>query len=161
VSSVVKRRWGVWRKREHHYLFDYEQGKVSDELAVDGHTRSKTVHDIPDGQHPVDILTALYNLRTGAYGPLVRGTRLQIPTYSRGEFTAIETEVMTVEQQGEQSYFPSQGLLIRVKVDPEIFGTGSGKLYVWFDEAGIPQRGIVEDLIGIGDIRGHKIMEGS
>jgi hypothetical protein len=161
ISRIDKRRWGDRHIRERYYRFDYEQGRIFDEHSEDGRSSSTTVYDIPAGQQPVDMLTALYNLRTGAYGTLLRGTRLRIPTYSEGSFTNIETEALTLVQQVEQSYFPSQGLLVQVKVDPEIFGTGSGNLYVWFDDAGVPRRGIIEDQIGNGDIRGHEVMEGS
>ena len=46
-------------------------------------------------------------------------------------------------------------MLIQVNVDPEIFDTNSGSLYVWFDDLGVPGRGIVEDMIGLGDVRGY------
>jgi len=112
-------------------------------------------HDIPDGQHPVDVLTAFYNLRAGIYGPLQRGTKVLIPTYSGKGFIDFEVSVLTVEEQASQDYFPDHGLLVQVKVDPEIFETNSGSLYVWFDKLGVPGRGIIEDLIGLGDVRGY------
>ncbi len=40
------------------------------------------------------------------------------------------------------------------KIDPKIFETGSGILYVWFNNEGVPERGIVEDMIGLGDVMG-------
>ena len=64
------------------------------------------------------------------------------------------------EEQASQDYFPDHGLLIQVMVDPEIFETNSGSLYVWFDDQGVPGRGIIEDLIGLGDVRGYLDKEG-
>ena len=117
--------------------------------------------EIPGGKHPVDILTAFYNLRLGVYGPLQRGTRILIPTYSGKGFIDFEVNVLTREEQASQDYFPDYGLLIQVNVDPEIFDTNSGSLYVWFDELGVPGRGIVEDMIGLGDVRGYLDKEGT
>lgn len=159
VAKVVKRRWGKQQNREHRYRYDYEHGKIFDEKGGGG-ARSLTEHDIPDGQQPVDMLAAFYNLRIGVYGALVRGARLLIPTYSAGKFTEIDVQVMTHEQQARQKYFPSYGILLKVRIDPEIFDTGSGNLYVWFDDAGVPGRGIVEDLIGLGDVQGYLDKEG-
>lgn len=157
VAKIRKRKWGKWQNRERHYRYDYEQGKVFDEKSREGVFRSKKEHDIPEGQQPVDMLTAFYNLRAGVYGPLVRGAQFLVPTYAKGEFPEIEINILTLEQQIEHGYFPSHGLLAQIKVDPEVFETDSGKLYVWFNDAGIPERGIVEDMIGLGDIRGYKV----
>jgi hypothetical protein len=155
VATITKRKWGKWQNRARYYRYDYEQGKVFDEKTREGVFHSKKEHDIPDGQQPVDMLTAFYNLRAGTYGPLVRGARFLISTYAKGEFPKLEINVLTLEQQAEHGYFPPHGLLVQVKVDPEVFETGSGKLYIWFNDAGILERGIIEDLIGFGDIRGY------
>lgn len=154
VGKIVKRRWGKWQNRSRRLRYDYARGKVSEEKFKEGVSLWKKEHDIPSGQLPVDMLTAFYNLRSGVYGPLVRGTRVMIPTYSSKGFVDIEVSVLTVEQQAKQSYFPSHGLLIMATIDPEIFETGSGNLYFWFDDQGLPARGIVEDVIGLGDVRG-------
>ncbi len=161
VSKVFKRRWGKRQNREYRYRYDYEHGKIFNEKGGNGVSRALTEHDIPEGQQPVDMLAAFYNLRIGVYGALVRGARLLIPTYSRGKFTDIDVQVMTHEQQAKQKYFPSHGILLQVRIDPEIFDTGSGNLYVWFDDAGVPGSGIVEDLIGMGDVRGYLDRENS
>jgi hypothetical protein len=160
TARIVKRRWGRWQDRLRHYRYDYEHGKILDEKTREGVPRELMEYDIPEGLHPVDMLTAFYNLRIGVYGSLERGSRLLIPTYTRGEFTKIEVRVLTHEQQAKQNNFPAQGLLLQVTIDPEIFDTRSGNLYVWFNDAGVPGRGIVEDLIGAGDVLGYLDREG-
>jgi hypothetical protein len=107
------------------------------------------------------MLTAFYNLRTGVYGPLVRGAHYLIPTYSGKGFVDMEVNVLTAEQHAKQKYFPSHGLLVLAKIDPQIFETDSGNLYFWFNEEGIPERGIVKDVIGLGDVRGYLEKEGT
>jgi hypothetical protein len=155
VATITKRKWGKWQNRVRYYRYDYEQGKIFDKKSKEGEFRLEKEYDIPAGQQPVDMLTAFYNLRAGTYGPLVRGARFLISTYAKGKFPKLEINVLTLEQQAEHGYLPPHGLLVQVKVDPEVFETGSGKLYIWFNDAGIPERGIIEDLIGFGDIRGY------
>jgi hypothetical protein len=160
-GKIVKHRWGKWQSRERRHLYDYAQGKVFEEKTNEGVLRSKQGHDIPEGQYPVDMLTAFYNLRTGVYGPLVRGAHYLIPTYSGKGFVDMEVNVLTAEQHAKQKYFPSHGLLVLAKIDPQIFETDSGNLYFWFNEEGIPERGIVKDVIGLGDVHGYLQKEGT
>ncbi len=155
VSKIRKRKWGKLRNRSKRYRYDYAQGKIFEEKSKEGVVRSKKEHDMPEGQQPVDMLTAFYNLRTGVYGPLVRGTKLLIPTYSKGKFPKIEVNILNAQQQAKHRYFSPHGLLVQAKIDPEIFDTGNGNLYFWLNNAGVPERGIVEDVIGLGDVKGY------
>lgn len=155
VASIKKKKWGRWRLREKVRRFEYALGKVVEEKYKEGVANSSKEHDIPKDLHPVDMLTAFYNLRLGVYGHLKRGSKILIPTFSGKGFAEIEVSVLTHAEQRENSYFPSHGLLLQAKIDPEIFETDSGNLYIWFDEQGTPGRGIVEDMIGLGDVRGY------
>ena len=160
-SEIRKKRWGQWKNQRKTRRFDYERGTITETRFKQGVISSTKQLEIPNGKHPVDILTAFYNLRSGVYGPLQRGTRILIPTYSGKGFIDFEVNVLTREEQARQHDFPDHGLLIQVNVDPEIFDTNSGSLYVWFDDLGVPGRGIVEDMIGVGDVRGYLDKEGT
>lgn len=160
TSRIVKRKWGKWRDRGRHHRYDYERGIVFEEKTKEGAVSSRKERKIPAGQQPVDMLTAFYNLRAGVYGPLVRGAQFLIPTYSGKGFAKIGVKVLTVAQQAERDYFPADGMLLSASLDPEIFDTGSGNIYFWMSNAGVPERGIVEDVIGMGDVRGSLIVEG-
>ena len=159
TSRIVKRKWGKWKDRGRHHHYDYTQGIVFEEKSKEGVISSRKERKVPDGQQPVDMLTAFYNLRAGFYGPLFRGYQFQIPTYSGKGFSNITVTVLTVEQQAKQEFFPSHGLLLSATLDPEVFDTDNGNLYLWFDDSGIPERGIVEDLIGLGDVKGSLVEE--
>jgi hypothetical protein len=50
--------------------------------------------------------------------------------------------------------------LLLAKIDPETFETGSENVYVWFNNTGVPEQGVVEDVIGMGDVRGYLEAEG-
>jgi hypothetical protein len=61
---------------------------------------------------------------------------------------------LTDAERPEDPFFPRHGLLGRAVLDDEILDTRSGTVYVWFDDLGRPQRGIVENVIGLGNVRG-------
>lgn len=154
-SSVRKRKSGEWRDRQKRYRFDYQAGKVYQEKGENGQFAPGQVFELPREQPPVDILTGLYNLRAGVYGQLTPGARLQIPTLTSKGISMIEVEVLTGPARQTRPYFPATGVLLQVKVDPEVFNTGDADLYAWFDETGRPARGLVENVIGLGDVYGH------
>jgi hypothetical protein len=160
TSRIVKRKWGKWKDRGRHHRYDYRQGIVFEEKSKEGVVSSKKDRKIPDGQQPVDMLTAFYNLRAGVYGSLERGAQFTIPSFSGKGFSNITVKVLTAVEQGKQAFFPSYGLLLSATLDPEVFDTGSGNLYFWFNDEGTPERGIVEDIIGMGDVKGTLVKEG-
>ena len=157
IAKVKKKRRGKWRRYRKICQFDCVGGTILEEKIKQGKVVSSKEHEIPDGELPVDMLTAFYNLRLGVYGDLQRGQTIFIPTYSSKGFTKIEIRVLTVEEQAKKRYFPDHGQLVKAIVDPEVFDTKSGNLYIWFDDDGIPARGIIEDLIGLGDIKGYLV----
>ncbi len=154
-SSIHKRKGKEWLDRQKRYRFDYQAGKVYQDKGEQGHFKPGLVFELPAGQPPVDILTGFYNLRSGVYGKLSPGTRLKIPTFSTKGISEIDVEVLTDSQRQTQLFFPLNGTLLRIKVDPEIFDTGGADLYAWFNENGQPERGIVENVIGLGDVQGR------
>ncbi len=101
-----------------------------------------------------DALTAMYNLRSGYFGPLDPGNSFVIPSISRKGAEQIEIQVLTDEQRREQGQFPLSGVLCRVMVSAEIFDTKGGAIYVWFDEQLVPSAGVIENAVGMGDLRG-------
>ncbi len=77
-----------------------------------------------------------------------------IPAFDKEGTSRIQVEILHPEERPDQPFFPDHGLLGRISVDEEVFDTGGGNVYVWFDEEGRPLRGIVENVLGIGDVRG-------
>ena len=154
-SSIIKRKHGEWTRRDKRFRFDYPAGKVYYDESDGGPFHKEREYPLPSGTTPVDMLTGFYNLRLGVYGALRPKAHLQIPTFtSRGTGT-IDVEVMTDAALAAQPFFPQAGTLLRVRVSPEIFHTGNAGLYVFFDAGGRPTHGIVEDIIGMGDVYGY------
>lgn len=154
-STIHKRKQGRWTDRQKRYRFDYQARKVYQEKGRDGQFRPGLVFELPSGRPPVDILTGFYNLRAGVYGKLTPGARIKIPTFTTKGIADIDVEVLTDLQRSSRPFFPAGGTLLKVKVDPEVFDTGDADLYAWFDETGRPARGIVENVIGLGDVYGR------
>lgn len=156
VSRIHKRSFRGIKDRGKRHRYDYAARQVTVEKARDGVYRPGEAFAFPKGVDPVDMLSAFYNLRTGVYGPLVRGAKFSIPTFSSDGFSDIKVAVLTAEEQAHQAYFPRHGMLLRITLDPEVFDTGSGNIFVWLNAAGVPESGIVEDVIGLGDVKGYQ-----
>ncbi len=151
-SLIIKGAEKKRRVRSKRYLFDYQRREVRIQAVKDGVNGAEQVLSMGDAV-PSDILTAFYNFRMGAYGPLRPGNRYEIPTVNRKGINSIALETLPDGPRKNQ-FFPRGGLLCRAIVDPEIFDTGDGAILFWFDGSGHPPRGIVEQVIGLGDVRG-------
>lgn len=154
-SSICKLSWGKWDERSKLYRFDDRRGSVSLERIRNGVSAGVRSFTMPPGPRAVDMLTGFYNLRRGFYGPLVSGAKLAIPTFTTRGVSTITVEVLSAPPAGQAAFFPAGGKLLRVLVDPEVFDTRGAAIYVWFDDAGRPARGIVGNVIGLGDVYGY------
>ncbi len=151
-SNIIKTKAGRQRVRLKSYLFDHQQQCIIQRVNRDGRQKEDLVLPMPSAK-PNDILTAFYNFRHGLYGPLVQGAIYRIPTYSRKGPSEIVVEVLGNKQRPRKPKFPDQGLLLKVQLDKEVFDTDKGIVYVWLDEQGRPAQVVVEDVIGLGDVR--------
>lgn len=140
------------------YTFDHQKGQVHYQKLAEGQqVDAKTFAMGSDP--PNDILTAMFNFRAGFFGPVKAGSVYRIPTFNRRGISEIVIEVLEPGKiadgrRADFPFFPGGGLLFRVKVDPEVFETGEGALYGWFDNFGRPARGIVENVLGLGNVQG-------
>jgi len=153
-SSLFK---GTGKSREgrvKRYRFDYANGKVDILVERPGKETKLSMLDIDGGDLPNDILTAYMNLRLGALGPLTPGRVIKVPTLTRKGRKEMVIEILSEEDQPKQGFFPKGGVLCKVTVDQEVFRTGGGYIYTWFDPGGKPRRGVVENVLGMGDVRG-------
>ncbi|APG26858.1 hypothetical protein A7E78_02785 [Syntrophotalea acetylenivorans] len=151
-SNISKTKEGRKRVRLKRYLFDHKQQKIIQRVTRNGRQKEDLVLPMPPVK-PNDILTAFYNFRQGVYGPLVKGAKYRIPTYSRMVASEIIVEVLADKQRPRSPKFPKQGLLLKVQIDKEVFDTDNGIVYVWLDAQGRPAQVVVEDVIGMGDVR--------
>ena len=101
-----------------------------------------------------DILTTLYNFRSGAYGKTMTEAPLIVPTFGHGSSSDIKIEIALPPRKSARDFFNSCRPLLKVSVDREVFDTGGGFVYACLDSQGRPLKGIVENVLGLGDVWG-------
>ena len=153
-SHIIKGRGNDIKDRKSLYTFDYRKRQVRYQRARNGEFYKDVQIPMVEGESPNDILTAFYNFRAGFFGPVQEGRRYSIPTFDRDGTEEIVVEILSARERPKDKFFPQEGLLGRVILDEEVFDTGGGLVYVWFDKYGRPARGIVENVIGLGNARG-------
>ena len=153
-SHMIKGRGTKRQDRLSRYVFDYQRHRIVYRKAREGEFYLTKDYPLDIENPPSDILTALYNFRAGFFGPPTPGAHFEVPTFTRKGTTKIIIDVLSSARPGKLRFFPADGLLCRVKVDKDVFGTGGGAIYAWVDPLGRPARGIVEDVIGLGDVHG-------
>jgi hypothetical protein len=153
-SHIIKGQGSERSDTTRLYTFDHSKHQVRFQRARKGKFYKEELLPMSRQAPPNDILTAFYNFRAGFFGPVKPGSRYTIPTFSRKGNEDIRIEILTDEERPADPFFPRGGLLGRVILDEEILDTSGGTVFVWFDDLGRPQRGIVENVIGLGNVRG-------
>jgi hypothetical protein len=151
-ADIIKTKNGKRHTRLKSFFFDYPGGVILKQIIKNGHQRTPVRMAMP-ADAPNDILTAFYNFRRGVFGEIREGGHYRIPTLSGGKRSDIVVDILTRDQRPSDERFPAGGLLAKVKLDPEVFDTGEGVLYIWFDSLRRPALIVVEDVIGLGDVR--------
>lgn len=152
---IHKKKGGKVIEQSKLYTFDaatrtikltrYKEGKEGKEDPV------KMVED----HFPIDFLTAGFNFISGVDGPIRSGARKEIVTISNKGVEKIVIEVLRAEDWPEIPFFPKgKGTLLKIILPPDILDTSGGAVYAMLDEKFLPQRVIVENVLGMGDVRG-------
>lgn len=153
-SQTTRGRGSSRATRISRYTFNYESREVYRDRIRHGE-QNREVLEMAEGEFINDALTAFYNFRAGYFGEIRPGGRYEIPAFSREGPSEIVVQVYTDRDRPRMAHIPSGGMLARVEMDEEVFDTGGGAVYVWFDEQGRPGLGIVENVLNMGDVRGH------
>lgn len=134
------------------YTFDYKSRQVRFQKIKNGQAYADQWFDMVDEQI-FDILSALYNLRLGFFGP-VGQQRILIPTFHRkGRQEIIVAPLLNISKKDERFFAPDP-IRTRILVDPSVFGTKGRDIFAGFDSSLRPQRGIIKNVIGLGDVKG-------
>lgn len=153
-ESLIDKGSGKKRKRRSKlYQFEPDQHRVVVEKHGDGQLMWRKEIEVGNEPFPVDVLTAFFNFATGVYGPFERGRRYEIPAFSGKGVGKITIEVVP-GKEAPGNLFDDDQLICKVQVDQDVFDTSDGVLYVQFDAMMRPQKGLIKDIIGLGDIRG-------
>jgi len=106
-----------------------------------------------------DILSAFYNFRIGAYGPIKRGRAFKVRTIPEKGKSTIDVDIPDREGAAKSKWlfgrhFDEDLLLVKVRVPKEIFRSKTGEVSILIDDRIVPLQGIVQDYIGFGDVKG-------
>ncbi len=153
-SWIIRRKKGKVINRTKRFTFDYGKREVRIEKLADGKPVWQQVLPMVGDRSPNDILTAYFNFRDGYFGPIEPGKHYVVPTFNRQGAGDIEIDLLTKAERQELHLFPAGGMVARLKVDPDIFDSEDGGIYVWLDAQMRPAQGIVQNVIGLGDVRG-------
>lgn len=135
------------------YIFDYETNRVRYQKIKNQKTYTDEWFNLNEGQPQFDILSALYNLRLGYYG-VVGEKRILIPTFHHKGQQDIVVELLEKKSRKDRKFFADDPIQTRILVDPTVFGTKGRDMLTSFDAAMRPKKGIIKNVIGLGDVRG-------
>lgn len=152
-ADMYRTKQGKLKTRLKHWQFDFSRRQVVERVRRNGRERPETVFPLGDGPLPFDILGAFYNFRAGLFGPLQAGEIFRAATFARGKPSAIRIEILTDEQRPSGDELPAGGSVARVVLDPEVFDSGDGTLFIWFDDRWRPVKVLVKNVIGLGDVQ--------
>ncbi len=136
------------------YTFDYKTNQVRYQKLKNGHTYDDKLYPLEKNRPLFDILSALYNLRLGFYGNLGKD-HLQIPTFHRKGPQDIVVDPLKNMSKKDRKFFAADPIQCRILVDPSVFGTKGRDILASFDNLMRPQKGIIKNVIGLGDVRGQ------
>jgi hypothetical protein len=159
-SSIIYKGKGKERSgRTKVYHYDDQQREVRMTVERDGQVTDGQPLPMVEGAQAVDVLTAFFNFRAGYHGPLIPGQYATMPTFTRKGPSEIVVEILKPGDWPRGLNVPAESLLCRVTLDEEIFKTGGGDVFVWFDPVGRPSGGVVEHVLGMGSVRGTRVAE--
>ncbi len=147
-----KKKGGVVRDKV--YTFDYENRKVKYQYFKNNKLITEKNIEIEGDSYPSDVLTTYFNLVAGAFGPLEVGAHYQVPAFSRRGIGTIIIDFLPPEKRPRKDFFSADLLICRVVVDQEVFDTKDGQIFIGYNKELLPARGVVTDIIGMGDVRG-------
>ena len=133
--------------------FDYFSGQVRYQKIKNGHAYTDQLYTMEKDKPLFDILSALYNLRLGFFGKSGQEALL-IPTFHRKGTQNIVVEPLQKVSRKDKKFFAADVVKCRILVDPSVFGTKGQDILASFDKKMRPKKGIIKNVIGLGDVRG-------
>lgn len=153
-SHTIRGRGESRSEKLSKYSFDYQSRRVRYEKAKNGRRYADRWYPMEADRPVFDILSALYNLRLGFFGK-VGDKRILIPTFHRQGYQDIVVAPLDRLDSKDARFFAGTKTQARILVDPEVFGTKGRAVLASFDEQMRPHKGIIKNVIGLGDVRGE------
>lgn len=138
------------------HFFDYQTREHQWWQYKNGDLEESGKEQIPPETNYDDVLTAFYNFRNGAYGPIRKGEKFTIKTIPEKGQDEIAIHVREIAEENnariEEERQPGNDFLIDIVVPKSIFKTESGKIRLWASSHYIPLESTIKDYIFLGDL---------
>ena len=143
------------RVRKGVTIMDYDKGVMTKRSWGGGKAEKKSEEPIPADTLYDDPLTAFYNFRFGAYGPIEEGREYHIKTFPKKGVSTMYVRLATAEEKKKRRKGRAPAShLADIRIDRELFGSQTGNVEVLFTKELLPLAGTVKDVLLFGDIRG-------
>lgn len=152
-SHTYKGEGKEQREKQTSYTFDYDQRQVQYKKIKYHRIDADEMLPLETDGPVYDILSAFYNLRLEAFGSLEQQT-IHMPTFHRKGVEEIVVTPAVGLKNKDKNFFAAEGTLCKVLVDPSVFKTNGRELLVSFDANNRLERGIIKNVIGLGDVKG-------
>lgn len=154
-AMIHKKKGDVVTEQAKLYTFNAATRTIMMTRSKNGKSRVEQPIKVLGEHFPVDFLTAGFNFILGANGPIRDGEHKKIVTFtSKGEQEII-IEVLGAEAWPQTPFLRKEsGILLKITLPTEILDIGGGAVYALLDEKVLPQRVIVEKVLGLGDFHG-------
>jgi|GEM_PF-555807 len=152
-SHTFKGKGRSLQEKRKSYDFDYEIGQIIYKRVKNNRITSNQELPLETDGPIYDILSAFYNLRLEAFGALDQQS-IHMPTFHRKKMQEIVVQPAIELSERDKKFFATEGTLCKILVDPSVFKTEGSELYVCFDKNNRLVRGIIKNVIGLGDVKG-------
>jgi len=136
--------------------FDYKRCRWSSKIYRDGKLKKRRRRKIPDGVIYENFLSAFYNLRLEAFGPIAKGQTIEFNTIPYKGVDSVSLEIASPEaEKNEARWLKGIGdaeFLIMMQVTEKIMGIKPAKLLAAADKDLIPIAGLIKDALPLGNI---------
>ncbi|MFQ5329075.1 MAG: hypothetical protein ACE5D4_03695 [Thermodesulfobacteriota bacterium] len=140
---------------------DYEKRIMTTRRWGRGKSEQRSEEPIPEDTYYDDPLTAFYNFRFGAYGPIEEGREYHITTFPKNGVSTMYLRLATGEEKvRRRTKIDATEYLADITIEREMFGSQSGNIEVLFSKELVPLEGVVKDIILFGDVRGALVERG-
>lgn len=154
-AMIHKKKGGEVTEQTKLYIFDGAARTILLTRSRDGKKGVEQPVKILGDRFPVDFLTAGFNFISGVDGPLRPGERKEIVTFTDEGERTIVIEVLRADEWPKKAaqFKKRKGTLLKITLPTEILDTSGGAVYALLDEELLPDRALVENVLGMGDVQ--------
>ena len=146
-------------KVETRYWLDYKNRRIYYQVLQQNRIVYMDCDHIPPGVVYDDIISAFYNFRAGSYGALKPAQNYVINSIPMQNVSTFNISTLGAAEEARKrrslGWNDRGNYLVRALISKEVFGTKAGIVYGLLDKNSLPLSGVVEDVIGFGNVEGQ------